>query len=346
MSQHAPAHSLLGLPKAELHLHIEGTFEPELVFALAARNGIELPYASVEELRQSYSFDGLVSFLDLYYECMAVLRTERDFYELAMAYYERASAQGVRHAEIFFDPQAHTSRGVSIDTVIDGLSRAAADAHSTLGITGGLIMCFLRDLPVSSAHETLESVAHRVGDLIGVGLDSAEAGFPPSLFAEVYSRAAELGLRLVAHAGEEGPSDYVWEALRLLKVERIDHGVRSLEDSDLVDYLRENRIPLTVCPLSNLRLGGHVAFNALPALIEAGLFVTVNSDDPAYFGGYVGDNFTQIERVFGLSQSKLVELAQNSVVASFAPDSRKQQLLAEIDEWIGVNQGSQLSARR
>lgn len=325
--------SLLGLPKAELHLHIEGTFEPELVFALAARNGVELPYASVEDLRQRYSFDGLVSFLDLYYSCMAVLRTEVDFYDLAMAYYERANAQGVRHAEIFFDPQAHTSRGVPVDTVIDGLGRAVADARGRFGITGGLIMCFLRDLPAASALDTLESVAHRADDLIGVGLDSAEDGFPPSLFTEVYARAAELGLHLVAHAGEEGPAAYVWEALRLLNVERIDHGVRCLEDLTLVAHLRDNRIPLTVCPLSNLRLGGEAAFNALPALVDAGLLVTLNSDDPAYFGGYAGDNFAEVERVFGFSRETLVGFARNSVSASFVDDGRKDELFAEIDAW-------------
>lgn len=324
---------LLSLPKAELHIHIEGTFEPELVLAFAERNGIELPYSGVDELRAQYRFDGLVSFLDLYYECMAVLITAQDFYELAMAYYERADAQGVQHAELFFDPQAHTARGVAIDTVIDGLRRAVADAAQRWGITGGLILCFLRDEPVESALQALESVAHRTGDLIGVGLDSAEDGFPPSLFAQVYARAAELGLHLVAHAGEEGPAAYVWEALDLLRVERIDHGVRSLEDPRLVERLRGERVPLTVCPLSNLTLGGPAAFSALPGLLAEGLMVTINSDDPAYFGGYVGDNYAEVQQAFGLTRETLVQLARNSVEASFATGRRKSQLFAEIEAW-------------
>lgn len=326
-------HDLQTLPKAELHIHIEGTFEPEFVFALAERNGIELPYASVEELRASYEFESLQPFLDLYYACMGVLQTERDFFELAMAYYERAQAQGVRHAELFFDPQAHTSRGVAVDTVIDGLSRAVAEAETRWGITGGLILCFLRDQPVQSALDTLESVTHRLPDLLGVGLDSAEDGFPPSLFTEVYARAAELGLHLVAHAGEEGPADYVWQALDLLKVERIDHGVRSLEDPALVARLRAERIPLTVCPLSNRRLGAEASYQALPTLISEGLVVTLNSDDPAYFGGYVGDTFSVVAAEFGFDRQTLVGLARNSMTSSFAAPERVHELLAEVDAW-------------
>jgi adenosine deaminase len=321
------------LPKAELHLHIEGTLEPELVFALAERNGIALPYADVAELRASYAFDGLQSFLDLYYACMAVLVTEQDFYDLATAYFGRAHENGVRHAEIFFDPQAHSGRGVPIDTVLDGLGRALVDAHARWDISGGLILCFLRDSPAEDAARTLESVAPRASELLGVGLDSAEAGYPPSLFVEVYRRAAELGLHRVAHAGEEGPAAYVTEALDLLSVERIDHGVRSLEDAALVHRLVTDRVPLTVCPLSNRRLGAEASFQAVPRLIESGLTVTVNSDDPAYFGGYVGDNYAAIADEFGLDDAVLAALARNSIVASFAPEDRKTALLTEIDDW-------------
>ena len=262
------------LPSAELHLHIEGTLEPELVFELAARNRVALPFASVDDLRARYEFDDLQSFLNLYYDCMAVLRTREDFRDLAAAYLRRAHAHGVRHAELFFDPQAHTSRGIPIDDVIDGLRDALAEAETELGISGGLILCFLRDQGVASALATLESVAGRASDLLGVGLDSAEVGHPPRLFVEVFARARELGLHVVAHAGEEGDPSYIWEALDLLKVERIDHGVRCLEDPALVERLRVERVPLTVCPLSNVRLGvvASVAEHPLVRMIDAGLF--------------------------------------------------------------------------
>jgi adenosine deaminase len=323
------------LPKAELHLHIEGTLEPEMVFALAHKNDIVLPWASVEELRGLYSFTDLQSFLDLYYAGMAVLQTEDDFAELAGAYLTRAAQQGVRHAEIFFDPQAHTSRGIAIDTVIDGLLRALADAHDKTGITGGLILCFLRDQPAADAMATLESVAARSGDLLGVGLDSAEVGYPPSLFEAVFARARDLGLHVVAHAGEEGPPSYVWEALDLLKVERVDHGVRSLEDPLLVERLRTERIPLTVCPLSNVRLGGVASLDlhALPAMLEAGLVVTVNSDDPAYFGGYIDDNYGAVADALGLDAEQLRAVAAFSIEASFLDADAKSALLGEIAGW-------------
>lgn len=325
------------LPKAELHLHIEGTLEPAMVFALAQRNGVELPYSSIEDLASRYSFTDLQSFLDLYYACMAVLRTRADFAELATAYLTRAHAQGVRHAELFFDPQAHTARGVAIDDVIDGLRDALAAAETRWGMTGGLILCFLRDAPVADALATLESVAGRAGDLLGVGLDSAEVGYPPSLFAGVFARARELGLHCVAHAGEEGPAEYVWEALDILEAERIDHGVRSLEDPELVDRLRDDRIPLTVCPLSNLRLGGVASLDdhSLRDMLAAGLLVTVNSDDPAYFGGYISDNYDAIAAALDLGSEDLRRMAAFSIEASFMPQERQRVLLAEIAAWEG-----------
>ena len=325
------------LPKAELHLHIEGTLEPDMVFALAEKNGVSLPYDSIDDLKSRYSFTDLQSFLDLYYACMSVLRTEDDFADLASAYLARAWAQGVRHAELFFDPQAHTSRGVPIDAVIDGLQRGLAEAHQQWGMTGGLILCFLRHLPASEAMDTLESVAHRSGDLLGVGLDSAEVGFPPHLFADVFTRARELGLHTVAHAGEEGPPEYVWEALTSLQVERIDHGVRSLEDPELVAHLRDRRVPLTVCPLSNVRLGGvaSIELHRLRDMLDAGLVVTINSDDPAYFGGYIADNYRAVEEGLGLSVDQLRQMAAFSIEASFLSAEAKAPLLAEIAAWSG-----------
>ena len=321
------AHSL---PKAELHLHIEGSLEPELVFELAERNGVVLPWSDVTQLRGLYDFENLGQFLDLYYQCMAVLRTADDFRLLAQRYFERAAADGVCHAELFFDPQAHTSRGVDINDVIDGLLAGLAWAKDSLGITGGLILCFLRDVSVDSAAQTLESVVHRVDDLLGVGLDSAEVGFPPELFTGVFDRARDLGLRLVSHAGEEGGPEYVWQALNLLGVERVDHGVRSIEDPGLVSYLVEHEVPLTVCPLSNQRLQvtPDLADHPLKKLLDAGVVATVNSDDPAYFGGYVGENYTRIAEALNLSDTELVTLARNSIVASFASEDRKAELLS------------------
>ncbi|MBB5933100.1 adenosine deaminase [Streptomyces zagrosensis] len=325
------------IPTAELHLHIEGTLEPELAFALAQRNGISLPYASEDELRGAYSFTDLQSFLNLYYALMAVLRTEDDFAELAHAYLARARAQGVRHAEIFFDPQAHTVRGVSIGTVIDGLSRALDEAPQTYGITTRLIMCFLRDESAQSALTTFEAARPWLDRIAAVGLDSAEVGNPPSKFREVFERARDAGLKCVAHAGEEGPPGYVWEALDVLGVDRIDHGVRCLEDADLVARLVAEQVPLTVCPLSNVRLRVHerLADHPLREMLTAGLLVTVNSDDPAYFGGYVGDNYTAVRDALGLDGATLRTLARNSFLAAFIDEETRAGYLAEVDAYGG-----------
>lgn len=321
------------IPKAELHLHIEGTLEPELAFALAERNGVELPYASQDELRAAYSFTDLQDFLDLYYALMAVLRTEDDFADLANAYLARARAQGVRHAEIFFDPQAHTARGVAIGTVIGGLSRALDAAERTYGITTRLIMCFLRDESAESALETFESARPYLDRLTAVGLDSAEVGNPPLKFREVYARAREAGLKCVAHAGEEGPPAYVWEALDVLGVDRVDHGVRSLEDEALVARLVADQVPLTVCPLSNVRLRvvDRLEHHPLRAMLDAGLLVTVNSDDPAYFGGYAGDNFDAVRDALRLDDAALRTLARNSFRASFLDEGTRAAYLKEVD---------------
>jgi adenosine deaminase len=327
--------ALLALPKAELHLHIEGTLEPELAFELAERNGVDLPFASVEELSAQYDFDDLQSFLNLYYATMAVLRTREDFAELTRRYLHRAHAQGVRHAELFFDPQAHTSRGVAFDDVVDGLGDALDEAQRDLGMSGGLILCFLRDQPVESAEEALTAGLARTDRIIGVGLDSAEVGYPPSLFEGVYARARGAGLHVVAHAGEEGPPSYVWEALDLLHAERIDHGIRSIEDPALVARLAEERIPLTVCPLSNVRLQAtpDLRDHPLLRLDAAGVRITVNSDDPAYFGGYAGQNFTAVRDALGLTADQVRRFARTSIESSFAAAARKDELLAELDQW-------------
>jgi adenosine deaminase len=323
------------IPKAELHLHIEGTLEPELAFALAERNGVGLPFADAAALREAYAFADLQSFLDLYYELMAVLRTERDFTELADAYLRRAQADGVRHAEIFFDPQAHTSRGVPFDVVVNGLHAALSTSHARYGISSALIMCFLRDQSAGSAFETLSAAEKHLGKIIAVGLDSAEVGNPPSKFAAVYERARELGLRCVAHAGEEGPAGYVWEALDVLKAERIDHGIRSMEDAELVARLRDERIPLTVCPFSNVRLRAvdHLGFHPLKRMLEAGLVATVNSDDPAYFGGYVQENFDGVAAALELTDDQIFTLARNSFEASFIDDETRARYLAELEAY-------------
>ncbi|MER6995061.1 adenosine deaminase [Streptomyces sp. NPDC000410] len=327
----------MALPKAELHLHIEGTLEPELAFALAERNGVSLPYAGTEDLRTAYLFSDLQSFLDLYYALMAVLRTADDFTELADAYLTRAAAQGVRHAEIFFDPQAHTARGVPIGTVIEGLAHALDRGEERHGVSTQLIMCFLRDEPAESAMETLDAAKPYLHHIAGVGLDSAEAGHPPAGFREVYAAAESLGLRKVAHAGEEGPPAYIWEALDILGVERIDHGLRALEDPELVARLVRDAVPLTVCPLSNVRLRAvdTLEDHPLRAMMDAGLLVTVNSDDPAYFGGYVGDTFHAVREALALSQEQLRELARNSFRASFLDhdELRRERYLAEVDSY-------------
>ncbi|MHC3388272.1 adenosine deaminase [Streptomyces lavendulocolor] len=325
------------LPKAELHLHIEGTLEPELAFALAARNGVDLPYAGTEELREAYLFSDLQSFLDLYYGLMAVLRTADDFTELADAYLARATRQGVRHAEIFFDPQAHTERGVPFGTVVEGLGRALDRSEERHGVSTQLIMCFLRDRSAESAMETLREAEPYLDRIVGVGLDSAEVDHPPSKFAEVYEAAGALGLRKVAHAGEEGPPAYVREALDVLGVERIDHGLRAMEDPELVERLVRERVPLTLCPLSNVRLRavGVLEDHPLPSMMAAGLLVTVNSDDPAYFGGYVGDTFHAVHEALDIGQEQLRELARNSFLASFLDhdEDRRARYLAEVDAY-------------
>lgn len=332
-----PYDALMPIPKAELHLHIEGTLEPELAFALAARNGVALPYADTDDLRKAYQFSDLQSFLNLYYELMAVLRTEDDFADLADAYLARAAAQGVRHAEIFFDPQAHISRGIGIGTVVEGLGRALDRSEAVHGVSTQLIMCFLRDESAESAMETLQAAKPYLGRIVGVGLDSAEVGHPPVKFREVYEAAAALGLRRVAHAGEEGPPSYITEALDVLGVERIDHGLRCMEDPELVARLVRERVPLTLCPLSNVRLRAVDVLedHPLPAMLDAGLLCTVNSDDPAYFGGYVGDNFLAVREALGLSPDRLRDLARNSFVASFLDhdEERRARYVAEVEAY-------------
>ncbi|MCX4908761.1 adenosine deaminase [Streptomyces sp. NBC_00878] len=327
----------MSIPKAELHLHIEGTLEPELAFALAARNGVTLPYTDTDELREAYLFSDLQSFLNLYYGLMAVLRTEDDFADLADAYLARAAAQGVRHAEIFFDPQAHIARGVGIGTVVEGLGRALDRSEAAHGVSTQLIMCFLRDESAESAMETLQAAKPYLDRIVGVGLDSAEVGHPPVKFREVYEAAAALGLRRVAHAGEEGPPSYITEALDALGVERIDHGLRCMEDPELVARLVRERVPLTLCPMSNVRLRAVDVLedHPLPAMLDAGLLCTVNSDDPAYFGGYVGDNFHAVREALGLSHDRLRELARNSFVASFLDhdEERRVRYLAEVEAY-------------
>lgn len=325
-------HLISELPKAELHLHIEGTLEPELVFELAERNRVALAYSSVEDLRKAYVFSDLQEFLDVYYVGMQVLQTEQDFYDLALAYFRRAKADNVRHAEIFFDPQAHTERNIPVNVVIAGLLQAIKEA-SSFGITVYLIPCFLRHLPASDAEETLDLLLPHVQDLHGVGLDSSELNFPPGDFKDVFDRAASHGLRRVAHAGEEGPPDYVWQAINDIHVDRIDHGNRALEDPSLVRELAVRQIPLTVCPLSNLKLGGvsRLRDHPLKQMLDADLLATVNSDDPAYFGGYINENYLQISDALDLSAHDIVRLAKNSFVASFLDQGTKNDWIRSIE---------------
>ena len=325
---------IIRIPKAELHLHIEGTLEPELMMALAERNGITLAYASVDDIRRAYDFEDLQSFLDIYYAGAAVLLHAQDFYDLTWAYLERAAADNVRHVEIFFDPQTHTDRGIHFDTVVDGISRALQDGESRLDISYRLILCFLRHLSAEAAMQTLESSLAHKDRIHAVGLDSSEVGHPPSKFTDVYSRARNEGFLTVAHAGEEGPPDYIRQALDLLKVKRIDHGVRCLEDPDLVARLVDEQIPLTVCPLSNvkLRVFDRLEDHNLKRLLDAGLCVTVNSDDPAYFGGYIGENFLQTAEALRLDADDIRILAKNAFAASFLDDDQKRQYVSQIDQ--------------
>ena len=324
---------LSAMPKAELHIHIEGSLEPELIFALAQRNKLTIPYSSVEELRSAYAFTNLQSFLDIYYAGASVLITEQDFYDMAHAYFVKAAADNVVHAELFFDPQTHTARGVSMDVVVNGLYRACIDAEIELGISALLIMCFLRHLSEEEAFETLEQALPHRAKIIGIGLDSGEVGNPPEKFARVFARCRELDFRLVAHAGEEGPPAYVWTALDVLKVERIDHGVQSSKDAALMHRLATDRIALTVCPLSNLKLCvfPNLASHNLKYLLHAGLAATVNSDDPAYFGGYMNDNFTQTFAATGLHAAHAYTLARNSFEASFIDASAKRRYIHQLD---------------
>ncbi|MBX3657159.1 MAG: adenosine deaminase [Ramlibacter sp.] len=324
---------LRAMPKAELHMHIEGSLEPELIFALAQRNGVALPYASVDALRQAYAFTNLQSFLDIYYAGASVLLKEQDFYDMAWAYLLRAQADHVLHTEMFFDPQTHTARGVSMATVVNGLHRACMDARTQLGVSASLILCFLRHLSEEEAFETLEQALPHRDQFIGVGLDSSEVGHPPEKFARVFARCRELGFHLVAHAGEEGPPAYVWTALDLLKVERIDHGVQSTRDPALMRRLAQDRIPLTVCPLSNLKLCVFPSLSEhnLGALLDAGLAATVNSDDPAYFGGYLNENFTQTFAATGLGAQHAYQLARNSFEAAFVDAGARRAWLDQVD---------------
>ncbi|MEG0140141.1 MAG: adenosine deaminase [Comamonas sp.] len=324
---------LQAMPKAELHMHIEGSLEPELIFALAQRNSVKLAYDSVEALRAAYAFTDLQSFLDIYYAGASVLLHEQDFYDMARAYLNRAVADNVVHTEIFFDPQTHTERGVAMETIINGLYRACRDAQIEQGISATLILSFLRHLSEESALQTLEAALPLRDRFIGVGLDSSELGNPPEKFERVFARCKELGLRLVAHAGEEGPPAYIWGALDVLRVERIDHGVQSEKDEQLMARLAKEQIPLTVCPLSNLKLCvvKDLADHNLPRLLKAGLKVMINSDDPAYFGGYVNENYTQLFAATGMGADEAYQLARNSLEASFASDAQKSVWVAQLD---------------
>ena len=323
---------MVPMPFAELHLHLEGTLEPETILRLAERNRITLPYADVDELSAQYDFSDLQSFLNLYYANMATLQTAADFAEMTDAYLARAARAGVLHAEVFLDPQAHLSRGIALEEVMDGVSTALASSETTHGVSSGLIVALLRDQSAESAMEVLEAVVALGTPIVGIGLDSAEVGHPPSKFVDVFARARAEGLHLVAHAGEEGPPSYIWEALDLLGVERVDHGIRCLEDDTLVERLVTEQMPLTVCPLSNVRLRvvDEIGRHPLAAMLQRGLNVSVNSDDPAYFGGYLDDNVTAVRDALGLDDAALATLARNSVTASFADDARKAELLAEI----------------
>ena len=330
---------IAGLPKAELHMHIEGSLEPELMFALAERNGVAIPFDSVEAVRAAYSFANLQDFLDIYYQGANVLRTERDFQDLATAYFDRVAADGVVHAELFFDPQTHTDRGISFDTVMRGLLAGMQDAEARHGISSKLILCFLRHLDEEAAFATLEQARPWLDDIEAVGLDSSELGHPPSKFARVFAAAKALGLKLVAHAGEEGPPAYVREALDLLHIDRLDHGNRSLEDAALTDRLVAEQMTLTVCPLSNVKLCNVASIDVHPIdrMLKLGLRATVNSDDPAYFGGYIADNYRAAAAGRGLGRDELVTLARNSFLGSFLDEESKARHLARLDAYLAAN---------
>ena len=328
------------LPKAELHVHIEGTLEPEMMFELAQRNKIDLPYKSVSEVKDAYNFEDLESFLDIYYQGSQVLQKEQDFYDLTWAYLQKAANDNVRHTEIFFDPQSHTDRGIAFETAYQGIYQALQDGKSKLGISSGLILSFLRHLTEEEAFTTLEQALPYKNNIVAVGLDSAEQGNPPSKFKAVFEKAKAEGFLTVAHAGEEGPPEYIWEAINLLNVSRIDHGVRSMEDPKLLDYLVDQQIPLTVCPLSNveLKVFDSMAEHNLKQLLELGICATVNSDDPSYFGGYVADNYQAAQSALGLSKQELYKLAKNSFQASFLSPETKHELITELDSYCQVSQ--------
>ncbi len=326
------------MPKVELHIHIEGSLEPELMFKLAERNGVPLRFGTVEEVREAYQFTDLQSFLDIYYEAASVLLREADFYDMTWAYLQKVSSQNVRHSEIFFDPQAHTDRGVSFETVINGIRRAQVDAESQLGITSLLIMCFLRHLSAEAAMQTLKQALPYKDWIVAVGLDSSEIGNPPEKFKAVFEEAIAQGFLTVAHAGEEGPPEYIWKSLDLLKVKRIDHGVRSEGDSKLVKRLAAEQIPLTVCPLSNIKLRGFESMehHNLKRLLDMGLRVTVNSDDPAYFGGYMTENYIAVQKALKLDWEDIHGLAKNAIQATFLGQTEKQRLLDELDSYFDL----------
>lgn len=324
------------IPKAELHIHIEGSLEPDLMFKIARRNHIRLSYASVEEVKAAYRFDNLQSFLDIYYDAASVLQTEQDFYDLTWAYLQRCHDQNVLHTELFFDPQTHTNRGLEFEVVVNGISRAMNNGKQNLGISSLLIMCFLRHLTAESALNTLNQAIPFKKFIIGVGLDSSEVGHPPKKFQAVFERALSEGFLTVAHAGEEGPPNYIWQALNLLKVKRIDHGVRCIEDPTLMQKLVDEQIPLTVCPLSNikLRVFDQMADHNILTLLKQGLKVTVNSDDPAYFGGYVNENFFVLHRELDLNREQAIQLARNSFEASFLAPREKQRLIERLEQYV------------
>ena len=326
---------IAGLPKAELHLHIEGSLEPEQMFEFARRNRVEIPFDSVEAVRAAYDFSNLQDFLDIYYAGANVLQTEEDFHDLAVAYFRRAAADNVRHAEIFFDPQTHTDRGIPFGVVAEGLLAGMARAERELGVTSKLILCFLRHLDEHAAFDVLHQAEPWLGRIIGVGLDSSEVGHPPSKFERVFARAREMGLKLCAHAGEEGPPEYVREALDLLHIDRMDHGNRSMEDEALIERLAASRMTLTVCPLSNLKLCvvHDLKDHPVPEMLRRGLRVTLNSDDPAYFGGYVNDNYRRLAEAVGLTQEQVTRIASNSFEGSFLTSVEKAARLAEVEAY-------------
>jgi adenosine deaminase len=330
---------IAGLPKAELHMHVEGSLEPELMFELARRNRVEIPFRSVEEVRAAYSFSNLQDFLDIYYQGAAVLRTEEDFRDLAAAYFERAAADCVSHAEIFFDPQTHTDRGIPFAVAMEGLAAAMDEARERHGVTSKLILCFLRHLDEEAAFATLRDAEPWLDRIEAVGLDSSELGHPPEKFARVFRAAGEMGLKKVAHAGEEGPPDYVWQALDLLQVDRLDHGNRSLEDPRLVERLASERMTLTVCPLSNHKLCvvDDMAAHPIDRMLAAGLRVTINSDDPAYFGGYVNDNYRAVAAARNIGREDLATLARNSFLGSFLREEEKAAQIERLDAYLAAN---------